>query len=155
MCRILLVWFGRLIVNTFLVSWDSVHIFQHWFLRPYKVSNDPFSNSKSIELKLNIQILLKALDPKILRLRGLLARIGHNFYPLLTRVQLSSDCSICKSPRVAIVVWLPRVVSVVWFSASVVWLQRVASVAWLSTTVSVVLFFMMLITSSSKNLGRL
>ena len=34
MCQSLLVWFGRPILETFLViSWDSVHIFQNWFLR--------------------------------------------------------------------------------------------------------------------------
>ena len=34
MCQILLVWFGRPILNTFLViSWHSVHIFQNRFLR--------------------------------------------------------------------------------------------------------------------------
>ena len=33
-CQILLVWFGRPILDTFLViSWDSVHIFQNRFLR--------------------------------------------------------------------------------------------------------------------------
>ena len=34
MCQILLVWFGRPILDTFLIiSWDSVHIFQNRFLR--------------------------------------------------------------------------------------------------------------------------
>merc|ERR1712105_506100 len=34
MCQILLVWFGRPILDTFLViSWDSLHIFQNRFLR--------------------------------------------------------------------------------------------------------------------------
>ena len=34
MCQFLLVWFGRAILDTFLIiSWDSVHIFQDQFLR--------------------------------------------------------------------------------------------------------------------------
>ena len=33
MCQILVVWFGRSILDTFLIiSWDSVHIFQNRFL---------------------------------------------------------------------------------------------------------------------------
>ena len=34
MCQILVVWCGRRIFDTFLlISWDSLHIFQNWFLR--------------------------------------------------------------------------------------------------------------------------
>ena len=53
MCKILVVWFGRLIFDTFLViSWDSVHVFQNRFLRwkcrfeyhePYNLKNFGFN----------------------------------------------------------------------------------------------------------------
>ena len=64
MCQISMVWFGRPILDTFLViSLDSVHIFQNRFLRWNRESEPLDLNTMNLIIRTIFFSLLKALEP--------------------------------------------------------------------------------------------